>query len=151
MKRGFEKLSATVLGIGFLQLAPGTWASLAAMCAWFFISQQIDFSFSLQLVAVLVSVIIGIWSSVRLENEWGKDPSKIVIDEWAGMWITLLFLPSDSWILALAFVVFRILDIWKPSIIRKAEKIKGGWGVMMDDIVAGLIGNVLIRIVLWII
>ncbi len=151
MNRGFEKLSATVFGIGYLPIAPGTWASLAAVCLWYFLQQSLDFSASLQLIAVGSSLLIGIWSSVRLENVWGKDPSKIVIDEWAGMWITLLFLPADWRILLSAFVVFRILDIWKPSIIRKAENIKGGWGVMMDDIVAGVLGNILIRIVIWIV
>lgn len=151
MNRGFEKLSATAFGIGYLPLAPGTWASLAAACLWYFLQQNIVFTAGLQLLAVSASVIIGIWSSVRLENVWGKDPSKIVIDEWAGMWITLLFLPADWRILILALLVFRILDIWKPSIIKRAEEIKGGWGVMMDDIIAGVIGNVLIRIVLWMI
>lgn len=151
MNRGFEKLSATAFGIGYLPLAPGTWASLAAACLWYFLQQNIVFTVGLQLLAVSASVIIGIWSSVRLENVWGKDPSKIVIDEWAGMWITLLFLPADWRILILALLVFRILDIWKPSIIKRAEEIKGGWGVMMDDIIAGVIGNVLIRIVLWMI
>ena len=151
MSRGIEKLSATVFGIGYLPIAPGTWSSLAAVLTWFIIGQQIDFSLSLQLLAVLVSMFIGIWSAVRLEDEWGKDPSKIVIDEWAGMWITLFLLPTGLKILCLSFVVFRILDIWKPSIIRKAETIKGGWGVMMDDIIAGLIGNILIRLILWIV
>ncbi|TAH41512.1 MAG: phosphatidylglycerophosphatase A [Bacteroidetes bacterium] len=151
MNRGFEKLSATAFGIGYLPLAPGTWASLAAVSLWYFLQQNIVFTAGLQLLAVSASVIIGIWSSVRLENVWGKDPSKIVIDEWAGMWITLLFLPADWRILILALLVFRILDIWKPSIIKRAEEIKGGWGVMMDDIIAGVIGNVLIRIVLWMI
>ena len=149
MKYRVEKLSATVLGIGYLPLAPGTWSSLAAVIAWFFIHQQIEFSLGIQLVFISLSVLAGLWSSIRLEQVWGKDPSQIVIDEWAGMWITCFLLPPDWKVFILALIVFRILDIWKPLFIRKLENLKGGWGVMMDDIVAGIVGNIFVQILLW--
>ena len=150
MNRRVEKLSATVFGIGYFPVAPGTWASLAAVLVWWLLHWQIEFNFELQFVFVAASILIGLWSSIRLENVWEKDPSKIVIDEWAGMWVTCLFLPPDWRLFLAALVCFRILDIWKPLFIKKAEKLKGGWGVMMDDILAGIIGNLLIHTFLWI-
>lgn len=139
-----EKLSATVLGIGYLPIAPGTWASLVAVLVWSLIHLLFDFSFEFQILFILAAIALGVWSSIKMEQEWGDDPSQIVIDEWAGMWITCFLLPA-TWInFLIAFVVFRILDIWKPLFIGRAEKIKGGWGVMLDDILAGITGNILI-------
>ncbi|MBP6335323.1 MAG: phosphatidylglycerophosphatase A [Bacteroidia bacterium] len=150
MNLRFAKLSATVFGVGYLPIAPGTWASLVSLGAWYLIFQYQSINPIWQIALISLSIVIGLWSSIRLEKEWGKDPSKIVIDEWAGMWITLAFLPVELKSLTLAFIVFRILDIWKPLFIRRAERFKGGWGVMMDDIFAGIIGNIFVRILLWI-
>ncbi len=149
MNQRVEKLCATVLGIGYLPIAPGTWASLAAVLTWYLLHLQIEFSPEIQFAAIASGIFVGLWSSIRLEKLWGKDPSQIVIDEWAGMWITC-FLVAPGWKeLALALIVFRILDIWKPFFIRRAEKLKGGWGVMMDDIIAGVMGNLIVRIIIW--
>lgn len=145
-----DKLLATSFGIGYLPLAPGSWASLAAVLLWALLHETINFTLGVQLVFILAVLIAGLWSSIRLEKDWGKDPSQIVIDEWAGMWITCFALPV-TWInLLLAFIVFRVLDIWKPLFIRRAEKLRGGWGVMMDDILAGIVGNIFVLILIWI-
>jgi len=151
MNRRVEKLIASVGGLGYLPLAPGTWGAIAALLAWGILHQLIVFTPVLQILAVVVSLTLGLWSSIRLERLWGKDPSQIVVDEWVGMWMTCLFLPFSWKFLLLALVLFRILDIWKPLYIRKAEKLKGGWGIMMDDVMAGIIGNVLIHFLIWII
>ncbi len=149
MKLGVEKLSASVFGIGFLPLAPGTWSSVAAVLIWYFIHQEIHFTPALQFACIIAVCIAGLWSSIRLENEWGKDPSQIVIDEWAGMWIACFLIPSGWENFLMAFIAFRVLDIWKPLFIRMAEKLKGGWGVMMDDILAGIVANILVLFILW--
>ena len=73
------------------------------------------------------------------------DPARGVIDEWVGMWITVLFLPVTwSWMLA-GFLLFRVLDIYKPLGVRKIEACPGGWGIMFDDIAAGVIGFILLN------
>lgn len=150
MKRRVEKLSATVFGLGYLPVAPGTWASLAAVCAWYFLNSCLELNPAAQIACISLTLIIGTWACIRLEKIWESDPSQIVIDEWAGMWITCFLLPVTWQVMLLAFIVFRVLDIWKPLYIRKAEKIKGGWGVMMDDVMAGIIGNLFVHVVLWI-
>jgi phosphatidylglycerophosphatase A len=81
-----------------------------------------------------------------MEQEWGKDPSKIVIDEVVGMWISLWYIPSGWEYFVLAFVLFRLFDIYKPFFIKKVELLKGGWGVMMDDVLAGIYTNVVIQL-----
>lgn len=73
-----------------------------------------------------------------MEAEWGHDPSKVVVDEIVGVWIAMLFVPFSLLNLFLAFGLFRVFDIWKPLGIRRMEKLKGGWGVMMDDVLAGI-------------
>lgn len=81
MNRRVEKLLASVFGIGFLPLAPGTWASVLAVFTWWFLHNQIEFTATLQIVALSLSLLVGLWSSIRLEKAWGKDPSQIVVDE----------------------------------------------------------------------
>jgi len=81
----------------------------------------------------------------------GKDPSSIVIDEIAGMTVTLLGIPLTPFSLILGFLVFRAFDILKPFPIRLLDqKVPGGAGIVLDDVMAGIYGNLLIRIVLWV-
>ena len=95
------------------------------------------------------SVIIGTWSANEYAAKAGiKDPSEVVIDEVAGMWISLLFLPREVILFLSAFLLFRILDILKPWIIDKVQELKGGLGIMMDDILAGIFTRVIIGSVL---
>ncbi|MBK7669693.1 MAG: phosphatidylglycerophosphatase A [Sphingobacteriaceae bacterium] len=96
----------------------------------------------------LVLFIIGVFVSKEAEKSWGKDSNKIVIDEVFGMTISLLFLPINFITIVIAFVLFRFFDILKPLGIRKAEKLKNGWGVMVDDLVAGIYSNIIIQILI---
>jgi phosphatidylglycerophosphatase A len=84
-----------------------------------------------------------------VEKEWGKDSSKVVVDEAAGMMISLLFVPVTLSYVATGFILFRLLDITKPLLIRRTESLPGGWGVMMDDMIAGLYTNVLLHTIMW--
>ena len=99
------------------------------------------------LVGITVIVCLtGIWSSWVVEKFWGKDSNKVVIDEFAGMCLSLVFIePTISHIVA-AFILFRFFDIYKPFYIRKTEKLPGGYGVMMDDILAGFYTNILLQV-----
>jgi phosphatidylglycerophosphatase A len=99
-------------------------------------------------VTYLITVI-GLWSSSLVENDWGKDSSRIVIDEAAGMCISLLFIPVTPVYIITAFVLFRFFDILKPLYIRRAEALPGGWGVMMDDVCAGIYSNLVLQVIIY--
>lgn len=100
------------------------------------------------LVAILVFFFLGVIASKKLEPEWGHDPSRIVVDELVGVWVAMLGVPV-SWLnLLLAFGLFRLFDIWKPLGIRKLERLPSGWGVMMDDVAAGVMAGVCMHLYL---
>jgi phosphatidylglycerophosphatase A len=82
-----------------------------------------------------------------VEKNWGKDNQKVVIDEVAGMCISLLLVPLSVPYVAAGLILFRFFDITKPLYIRKAEHLPGGWGVMLDDVLAGIYTNLLLQLV----
>ncbi|WP_460879502.1 phosphatidylglycerophosphatase A family protein [Pontibacter rugosus] len=92
---------------------------------------------------------LGVWSATQVEPLWGKDDKKVVIDEVAGMCISLLFLPLTPVTLMVGLLLFRFFDIAKPLFIRKMENFKGGWGVMLDDVLAGVYANIVLQILLY--
>lgn len=141
-----HKLVSTSLGIGYLGKGGGTVAAVATCICWY----ALHLAAGSQLVAWLPFITIlltglGVWSATAVEPLWGKDDKKVVIDEVAGMCISLLFIPV-SWIsLLTALVLFRFFDIVKPLYIRRLEKVEGGWGVMLDDMVAGVYTNIILQ------
>ena len=98
------------------------------------------------LVATLVAVTaVGIWAASRVERVLGaKDPGLIVIDEVAGMLLAVLLLPRTISVLITAFLLFRLFDVWKPFPARESQVLRGGLGVMLDDLIAGLYALVLV-------
>ena len=138
---------STVVKIGYLPLAPGTWGSLAALAFWYLILPTI--SSITFIVAIVIIFVLGIYTSSITERLLGKiDPSIIVIDEWVGQWIALMFLPKSFVWGIVSFALFRLFDIWKPYPIHRLNNIKGGFGIMIDDVLAGiyaLIGVQLLR------
>ena len=126
---------------GLSPKAPGTVGSIVALMLAMLLLQYISIS-TLFMLSLLISVIAVKQIDIYEKEIGTHDGSEIVIDELAGMWIALSIASatSDNYIIAaLAFVYFRLFDIWKPSIIGKIDRdVKGGWGVMGDDIVAGL-------------
>lgn len=101
-----------------------------------------------QLSVFLLVTAIGVWSSSKVEREWGKDSSKVVIDEVAGMSLTLLFVAPTVPYLLTGFVLFRFFDIVKPFYIRRLERFPGGMGVMIDDLGAGLAAHLVLSIMI---
>ena len=89
--------------------------------------------------------LLGVWSSGICEVYWGHDPGRVVIDEIVGMLITVVFLVPSAKILIAGFLLFRFFDVVKPPPIRLLEKLPGGWGVMMDDVIAGVYALVVLR------
>lgn len=147
-----NKFFVTAFGVGYLPLAPGTWGSIVgALLIYAATLFDPSFTFSFTFIAVIVVVFfLGVWGSKIVEKEWGEDPSRVVIDEVIGVWIAMLFIPF-SWLnLFAAFVLFRVFDIAKPFGIRKMESAGNGWGVMLDDVLAGVYANVVLNVILYI-
>ena len=137
---------ATGMGLGFSPLAPGTMGALGGCVIAFFLRQYSVYHVLILMLLILLFFFLGVHSSNKLEKDWGKDPSKVVIDEVVGMWISMWLIPS-GWIYTFAaFVLFRFFDIYKPFFIREMEKLRGGWGIMMDDVLAGIYANVTIQL-----
>jgi phosphatidylglycerophosphatase A len=143
-------LFATVLGAGYLPKAPGTFgAAIASICLLPFIGYSTA-TFSYALLSLAISLtIIGAIVAKKLEPEWGKDPKQYVMDEFVGILFSIITLPISIKTIIISFILFRIFDIWKPLGIRKFEKIPNGWGVMMDDVAAGLVANLCLHGILF--
>lgn len=139
---------ATVLGIGYIPFAPGTFGSAAGLVLWLFLPA----SASGQAVAIAVLLAVGSWSGTVAERHFGtRDPSAVVIDEVMGMIITL-FMNPVGWAGALAgFLLFRIADVIKPFPADRLEHLPGGVGVMADDAMAAVYANVVLRVILFVV
>jgi phosphatidylglycerophosphatase A len=129
-------LLSTFFYVGYFPFASGTVASFIAIVIYWLIPgfERIEV---LILIVILFS-LLGIWSCTIAEKEYGYDPPQAVVDEVVGMWISLLFLPKTLILSALSFFLFRLFDIIKPYPVNSSQKFKGGYGIMMDDIVAGI-------------
>ncbi|MEA5460450.1 phosphatidylglycerophosphatase A [Arcicella sp. LKC2W] len=146
-----HKAIASVLGIGFIPKGSGTFGALLA-CGIIAIiakfTQDVHYQWVLVLLT-LISTFVGRWSSGVMEHHWGEDASKIVIDEVAGMFLTVCFVAFSWQNLAIGFLLFRVFDIFKPFNIRYFEKYPNGWGVMLDDIAAGVWANGCLQIIIF--
>ncbi|MEZ0483137.1 phosphatidylglycerophosphatase A family protein [Fibrella aquatica] len=147
-----HKLIATGLGIGYIRKGGGTVASLVCCGVWYAlhpsVAQPGGYLVMVPLLITLVITAVGIWSANVVEAEWGKDSYRVVIDEVAGMCLSLLFVPITIKSMLLGLFLFRLFDIAKPFGIRKLEKLRGGWGVMLDDLLAGLYANIVLQMAL---
>lgn len=143
----FHKLIATCFGVGYIGKGAGTIAAALYSIIYYLFTSQFHQGFGAIIFTILL-IILGIWCSNKLEFTWGKDNGKIVIDELAGMQISLLFIPPTILNISIAFVFFRFFDILKPFYIKKMEKLNNGWGVMLDDVLAGIYTNILLQILL---
>lgn len=145
----FHNFIATGFGSGYSPIAPGTAGALLAMLIWWGYSLLFSYCISIPVLTFIVIVIFtfaGVWSSSVVEKYWGKDPSRVVVDEMVGTWIALLAVPEGAhwgYMLA-AFVLFRFFDIVKPFGVRKMECLPSGFGIMADDILAGVYGFIVI-------
>ena len=145
-------LIATGFGSGFSPFAPGTAGALLATLIWFGLSLVVSeiCLIWLTVASILQFTLAGVWAVNRLESYWGEDPSRVVVDEMVGVWISLLAAPAGNvWYVLGAFMFFRFLDIFKPLGIRRMESFPGGIGVMMDDILAGIYSFVVLIIARW--
>lgn len=144
-------LLATWFGVGLLPKAPGTWGSLAALPFAWIIAELGGWPWLA--AAILIVTLIGWWAAERTVAQSGvQDPGAVVIDEVAGQWLVLLVTPPNLLLYALGFLLFRLFDITKPWPASWADRqVKGGLGVMLDDLLAGLYGLAVVIVVqyLW--
>lgn len=128
-------------GSGFSPIAPGTAGSILTTIIMYFVLQYDEIIGTL--IIVLVSSLLTLWVSKVCEQEWGKDPGIVVMDEFAGQALVFISIPlsgvllSDILLLSTGFILFRIFDIWKPLGINRAQNIGGGLGILIDDLIAG--------------
>ncbi len=140
------KILSTCFGIGYFPVAPGTVTSIVAVLCYYFIPilHEPTLLFSL----VVLCSAVGVWSGTLMETEFGEDPSIVTIDELAGQWLALAFLP-EGWLPALlSLAFFRYFDIAKPGPVDAVQRFPGGWGIMADDLLAGLFANLAVQGVL---
>ena len=138
-------LFASAGGVGLIPVAPGTWGSAVGVCLLIVVRQTAGPALEASLLAAVLAC--GVWSATAAERHYGRsDPGVIVIDEIAGMLIALFWIPV-TWVGLLAgFAAFRVFDIVKPFPVGAAERLPAGWGVMADDVVAGLYAYVTVRV-----
>jgi len=140
------KLIVSGLGLGYSPIAPGTMGAIGALVPAILILNYAPYPNLILGCLLLIFTFLGIIGSNKLQYLWGKDPSRIVVDEMVGMWISLMWVGSGWISLLTAFTIFRFFDIVKPLGIRKTEQLPGGIGVMADDILAGIYTNLIMQI-----
>ena len=144
LTQSIARLIASTFYSGLSPIAPGTvGAAITIAILWFLppISSWILGG------AAVVMFLVGVWAAKLAEQSWGHDAGKINWDETVGMLLTILFLPKTMLIYGVAFVVCRVLDVIKPYPANVSQKLPHGWGVMIDDVIAGIYGNLLLQIV----
>lgn len=135
-------------GSGLAPVAQGTFGSLAALLPWLLLRQ---YSLPLNVVVIVIGFAVGVWACDIAGRALGVDDHRsLVWDEFIGQWIALLpALVAPWWTIALGFALFRLFDVWKPWPIRYVDRhLKGGLGVMTDDVIAGIFAAVLLKLVL---
>jgi phosphatidylglycerophosphatase A len=144
MRNFIVKTLSTFFYVGYLPLIPGTFASIAGIVLFYLVRE----SCFLQILLTLFLIILGFFISGKAEKVFAaKDSRFIVIDEVSGMLLSLLFIPYDIKLIVMAFILFRILDTFKPYPADKLQNLSGSAGIMSDDILAGLYTNIILQVV----
>ena len=138
---------ATCGYLGYVPVAPGTFGSAAGLVV--FAAVRWSGSPALELAVIILLFAVGVWSANAAERHFGGvDPAPVILDEVVGMLITLAFLPVNITGAIVGFLLFRLFDVVKPWPANRFEALHGGFGVMADDAMAGVYGNVAMRLLL---
>jgi phosphatidylglycerophosphatase A len=136
---------ATGFFLGYIPIAPATFGCVISVVLWYFL---LPYKIIYCIVAVILFVL-GIITSDHLSAQWGHDPRRIVIDEYASLLLPLFFTPKRLLPLLVTFVCFRVFDIVKPFPIRRLERLPGGWGIMLDDLLAAGYTTIIVIIIFY--
>jgi len=135
---------ATAAGAGYAPFAPGTAGSLVGLLLFWPLSRL---PFPGQVGATVALFLVGTLAATHVAARLGlEDPGIVVVDEVVGQWVSLLLLPLTPVTVVLGFLLFRVLDVVKPWPARDLERLPGGWGIMADDLMAGIYANLLVRV-----
>lgn len=135
-----------MFGTGYAPVASGTFGSAAGLVVWYLVPR----SLVAQSIAIIIVFALGSWSGSVAEEYYGRlDPGQVVIDEVAGMLVTLFLVPAGRIWAIVAFFLFRLSDIVKPYPANRLERLPGGVGIMADDVMAGVYANVALRLCMW--
>jgi phosphatidylglycerophosphatase A len=145
LARSLGWLIGTGFGSGLSPVAPGTVGSLVAVVIYYLLPLEGDSPAFFLLIGV--GFLVGVWATGTLSTPQAHDPGRAVWDEFIGVWVTCLFLPKELVWLAIAFVLFRALDVLKPWPARRLESLPGGWGIMADDLMVAVYGAVALNLV----
>jgi len=139
-------MMATGFGVGYSPIAPGTLGTLIAIPVYYFLSEIPSPIYEITLIAFF---FLSVWISGNAETFFRKkDDQRIVIDEIIGFLITMLWVPKATLFIIVGFILFRFFDILKPFPIRQVDKrLKGGFGVVLDDVIAGFYANIILRLI----
>jgi len=143
----FSEYLSTLFGIGYFPKAPGTAGTLFAAFVYLALPDNWQNSF-FAIIVILFGSLISVFFISKAEESLGHDNGKIVLDELWGYFVAVLFLPKTITIIIAAFILFRIFDILKPEPVNILQKLPKGWGVMADDIMAGIYANIILQIVI---
>ena len=151
-----HKLIASGLGTGYSPIAPGTAGSVLGILILYLFNyglnsiniHEITFHV-LNLVVIVLVLLIGVYSIKRVHKIWEHDAGKIVIDEIVGVWIAVIIVPYHWQYYLMGLVLFRFFDILKPFYIRKLDKLKSDWSVMLDDVLAGVYANIVLQVIIY--
>ena len=142
----FEKLIGSGFYTGFFPVASGTIGSLAALIIYLIPGFEQLF---IIIPFTLIFIVYGIFLGNKFETNYGKDPAECTVDEVVGTWISVIALPKTLWIIVTAFFVWRILDIIKPPPARNLERIKGGLGIIIDDVISGIYALIIMHLIVY--
>ena len=145
----FSEYLSTLFGIGYFPKAPGTVGTLFAAIVYFVLPNNWFYGWQnsiFALIIILIASVISVFFISKAEEGLGHDNGKIVLDEFWGYLIAVLFLPKTLVTIIAAFILFRIFDILKPEPVDVLQKLPKGWGVMADDIMAGIYANIVLQI-----
>ena len=141
-----EKLIGSGFYTGYIPIASGTFASFVALLIYYIPGFENLF---IIIPVIVILFFFGISIGNKFEKKYGKDPAECTIDEMVGMWISLIFLPKTFLISLIAFLLWRALDIYKPYPARVFEKLEGGLGIMLDDVISGFYTLIIMYLVVY--
>ncbi|MDO9577530.1 MAG: phosphatidylglycerophosphatase A [Candidatus Cloacimonadales bacterium] len=146
----FSVLISTLFRVGYIPKAPGTAGTILAACVYWLLPYGWFENFPANLyfvISVLILSVISVFFVSKAEIELGHDNGKIVLDEFWGYMLAVAFLPKTLTVLIISFILFRIFDIFKPEPVNLLQRLPKGWGVLADDLMAGIYANLGIRLI----